>query len=737
MADTKPVHDEEQRRVLQEYIFGLEDIREQAEELTLAHEQLKQSQDLLVAVLSNTTHGMCLIKNRTFVWCNKVLTDMLGWEQDELIGQTTERLYPSTKEYERMRNVIYGDLKESKMSICEYDFVHKNGHRIACMLTGRPIDAKDLSKGHVFSLTDFTKLKDAQDALRKAYEDLEARTEELVLTNSRLNEEIKERVKTEEKLNRYRNHLEELVKERTIELKRANEQLQQEVSERRQKEETLRTLEELESSILRAIPHAVMGMKERTIIFANDAAEMVFGWNPAELIGRSSRILYRSDEEYEEIGSHFYPALETQQFYSLEFPCRRKDGNDFICKVSAARIGKGLREKNIVVIYEDVTERKHLESHLLQSQKMEAVGTLAGGIAHDFNNLLMSIQGYTSLMLYNLEPTHDHHEKLRSIEKQVRRGAELTKQLLGFARGGKYEVKSVNLNEVIMSTSTMFGRTKREISIYNKYCEDIYPVEADEGQIEQVLLNLYVNAWQAMPAGGELYLETSNITLDENRVKPYFVKPGEYVRVSITDTGVGMDEKTKERIFEPFFTTKEMGRGTGLGLASVYGIIKNHGGFVTVYSEKGRGTTFNIYLPASQKAVVKEEPHPESITRGTETVLLIDDETAVLEVNKEILETLGYRVLTAESGREAIEKYSIHKEGVALVLLDMIMPDMRGGDTFRQLKLINPGVKVILCSGYSLNGEAVKIMDEGCKSFIQKPFSLQEISQKMREVLDK
>ncbi|GAG21264.1 unnamed protein product, partial [marine sediment metagenome] len=257
------------------------------------------------------------------------------------------------------------------------------------------------------------------------------------------------------------------------------------------------------------------------------------------------------------------------------------------------------------------TEKKRLEAQFQAAQRMEAIGTLAGGLAHDFNNILMGIQGNTSLILLHKTSTHPDYERLKGIEEGVKSGAELTRQLLGFARGGKYEVRPTNLNELIENQNHMFGRTKKEITIRGKYEDKPWTVEVDQGQIEQVLLNLYVNAWQAMPGGGDLYIETENVTLDEDYAKPFNMEPGRYVKISVTDSGVGMDEATQQRIFEPFFTTKEMGRGTGLGLASVYGIIRNHGGIISVYSEKGKGTTFEIYLPVSQRELIKEEELPE------------------------------------------------------------------------------------------------------------------------------
>ncbi|MBW2097133.1 MAG: PAS domain S-box protein [Deltaproteobacteria bacterium] len=358
-------------------------------------------------------------------------------------------------------------------------------------------------------------------------------------------------------------------------------------------------------------------------------------------------------------------------------------------------------------------DTKKLEAQLQQAQKMEAIGTLAGGVAHDFNNLLMGIQGRASLMLMSKDSSHADFEHLKGIQDYVKSAADLTRQLLGFARGGKYEVKPTDLNGLLKKSSEMFGRTKKEITIHPKYQKNLWTVEADPGQIEQVLLNLYVNAWQAMPGGGELYLETQNSVIDEHYSKPYYVGPGKYVKISITDTGSGMDEATRKRIFDPFFTTKEMGRGTGLGLASVYGIIKNHGGFIDVYSEKGHGTTFKIHLPAMETKDVAQRAEAKKgleTARGSETILLVDDE-------------------------DMIRSGSI-SHGPDLVILDMIMPDMGGGETYDRLKEIHPDIKVLLSSGYSIDGQATEILKRGCNGFIQKPFHIEALSQKLREILD-
>jgi two-component system cell cycle sensor histidine kinase/response regulator CckA len=263
-------------------------------------------------------------------------------------------------------------------------------------------------------------------------------------------------------------------------------------------------------------------------------------------------------------------------------------------------------------------------------------------------------------------------------------------------------------------------------------------VNVDVGQIEQVLLNLYVNAWQAMTNGGDLYIETENLTLDNEYVKtkPYHVEPGNYVKVSVTDNGIGMDKNIQKRIFEPFFTTKDVGKGSGLGLASAYGIIKNHGGLINCYSEPGRGTTFNIYLPAYKKAVVEEKEPIEVAVKGSGTVLLVDDEELVVKIGKRMLEALGYKVVPAKSGDEALKIYSHLPEGIDLVILDLIMPHMHGGEVFDRMKEINPQAKVLLSSGYSLSGQAEKIMERGCDGFIQKPFNTVQLSKKIREILE-
>lgn len=519
------------------------------------------------------------------------------------------------------------------------------------------------------------------------------------------------------------------------------------ITDRKEMEEIVRESESNYRTIFEAVNDGIFihDLKTGEILDANLKGLDIFGFrSKGEIKGLTIEAFCTDQPPYTAADVMTYirkTATEGPQVFT--WSGRTKDNREIWMEVSLKKTS--LRKQDcIIAVVRDITERvqdteekKKLEQHIQQALKMEAIGTLAGGIAHDFNNLLMGIQGYTSLMLMSAKPGEPNFDRLKAIEQQVVSGADLTKQLLGFARRGRYEVKTTDLNDLVRTTAAMFGRTKKEIRVQEKYAEDLWPVDVDQGQIEQAILNLFVNAWQAMPGGGTLFLETGNTILDEYYVKPYKINVGPYVKLSVTDTGVGMDDKTLHRVFEPFFTTKEMRRGTGLGLASTYGIIKGHGGHINAYSERGHGTTFNIYLPASEKSAVVENFTLPDIPTGQETILLVDDETVIVEVTQEILEELGYRVLVAPNGEDALAIYQEQQKEIDLVILDMIMPGIGGGEVFDRLRAMNPGVKVILSSGYSINSEAMDIMERGVRFFLQKPFTVTDLSVRVREALDK
>lgn len=471
-------------------------------------------------------------------------------------------------------------------------------------------------------------------------------------------------------------------------------------------------------------------------VFMSRGARMIFGVGEGELTIPAMKEIPLP--EYRQVLNEALDGLVRDgRPYDLEFKIRRPYTAEVVDIHSVAEYDS---DRNVVFgIIQDITDRKQLESQLLQARKLEAIGTLAGGIAHDFNNILMGIQGHASLMMSEKteDGGHPDYERLKSIEEQVKSASNLTRQLLGFARAGGYEIRLADMNDIVRETSAMFHRTRKELTLHEEYEKHPLTVEVDRGQIEQVLLNLYLNAWHAMPAGGEISLTTANAVIDTSFAALHDIPPGEYVRVRVADTGTGMEEETMKRIFDPFFTTKEMGRGTGLGLAMVYGIMKGHKGLVEVTSSPGQGTTFTLYFPASRKKCLREKPKTSKALRGSETILLVDDESTVLTVTRRMLESLGYTVHAFDSGLDAISFFRDTMNAIDLVILDMIMPKLSGAETFDSITELSPTAKVILSSGYSMDSEARAIMDKGCAGFIQKPYNITLLSRKVREVLEK
>jgi len=515
------------------------------------------------------------------------------------------------------------------------------------------------------------------------------------------------------------------------------------IQELKEADRALRESEEKYRQVVHHANDAIFIAQDEVIKFPNPKTVALVGYGADEL-ARIPFVDLIHPEDRELVLRRHKRRLEGEELESTySFRVIQKTGEEIWVQLNTAVITWDGRPATLNFL-RDVTHQKKLEDQLRHAQKMEAIGTLAGGIAHDFNNLLMGLQGRISLMLMDTPRDHPHREYLRGMEEMVKTSSDLTRRLLGISRGGRYEVKSTDLNLLIRKSTDIFARTRKEIDIREKFQEGIWMVEVDQGQMEQVLLNLYVNAWQAMPAGGSLYLETANVNLDETFVAAHGLKPGRYVRISVTDTGVGMDEKIQARIFDPFFTTKEMGRGTGLGLASAYGIVKSHGGIIQVQSKKGKGSTFHLYLPASEKKPVEEKRIPEKIMKGRETVLLVDDEESLLAVGEQMLAALGYKVCVARGGKEAVEfmqKTKREKENGAgvlpdLIILDMIMPGVGGREAYEMIKTMVPDARVLLASGYSIDGQATEILKRGCDGFIQKPFNLEQLSKKIREVLD-
>ena len=411
------------------------------------------------------------------------------------------------------------------------------------------------------------------------------------------------------------------------------------------------------------------------------------------------------------------------------------------------RYNKQGKVEGCLAVIEDVIKRKQaehekeaLQTKLLQAQKMEAVGTLAGGIAHDFNNLLQAVLGYSELMLRRKNEGEKDHADLQKIYEAGQRGADLVKGLLTFSRKVETKSVSVNLNQEITHIQTLLSRTIPKTIKFDLHLSgDLESIEADPSQIGQVLMNLGVNARDAMPDGGILTIETANVELDDEYCRAHLtVNPGRYALLTVSDTGQGMDRETMTHIFEPFFSTKQVGKGTGLGLATVYGIVKQHGGHIVCYSDPGRGTTFRIYFPVIQTeetSEIRESERP--ICEGPETILLVDDEETVREFGAAILSEFGYKVITAHNGREALEVYRGNVDRIGLVLLDLIMPEMDGNRCLKEILRINPEAKVIIASGYTLDGRSGGMLGIGAKGIVAKPYSMRQLLNRVRTVLDK
>jgi PAS domain S-box-containing protein len=468
--------------------------------------------------------------------------------------------------------------------------------------------------------------------------------------------------------------------------------------------------------------------------YVNDAACRSLGYSREELLGMT---LHDIDPNFppEAWPEHWRQVRERGSFTYESFH-RTRSGRLLPVEITVNFLEFEGKEFNCAFAH-DITRRRQLEEQLRQAQKMEAIGTLAGGVAHDFNNILTSILGYASLVQQELPIASPLFTDMETIITSARRAGGLTEQLLTFARrSAQTEQSPLDPNAVVGEVVKLLERTiDKAISIEPHLAGDLKRVKGDTSQLHQALLNLCLNARDAMPAGGKLIIETQNVRLGEaTTFHDLHVEPGDYVVLSVTDTGVGMEPSVQQRIFEPFFTTKEHGRG--LGLAMVYGIVRGHGGVVHVYSVPGQGTTFKIYLPALRDTAAAPATLQKTVPGGQETVLIVDDEEDVRRVLQRILERGGYTVIVAQSGTQAAELYRQRSSAIELVVLDVIMPRMGGQETFRRLRELNPGIRVLLSSGYSESGQTAEILEEGARGFLQKPYDVETVLRKVRQTLD-
>lgn len=477
-----------------------------------------------------------------------------------------------------------------------------------------------------------------------------------------------------------------------------------------------------------ALTHAETG----EIIDVNESFCRITQYQKRELIGNRTADLelYSKPDRKKLLGL----LSESGEVRELEMDFKLKDGSIGNSEVYA-KLFEVENKAYILSTFYDKTPEKRLERQFIEAQKMEAVGKLAGGLAHDFNNLLMGIEGNVSLMLLSLDASHPYRRQLEKISDHVESCNHLTKQLLGYARQEKYEVVALNLNQLIEDTAESFKRARKQITVNMALDPAVMPVEADAVQMRQLLYNLYINAADAMPSGGVLSIKTAIVGSENFADKAYTPPRKRYVSITIADTGIGMDENTLAHLFDPFFTTKKTGQGTGLGLASVYGIVKSHAGYIDVDSGPGQGAVFEIYFPVSAKKPRSFKRKSTAPIAGNGNLLLVDDEKEILDISSQLLEKIGYTVFTAASGAQAIEILNLEGVEIDLVILDLVMPEMDGGMAFQRIRSIRPDVKVLLWSGYHSDQRVARLLESGCVGFIRKPINISLLSKKIAEVL--
>ena len=545
---------------------------------------------------------------------------------------------------------------------------------------------------------DTTERKQVEEALRKAYDELEAR-----------------------------------VRERTAELNEANKTLLAEIAERKQAEEKI-----IEQATLLDKANDAIGLRnlEQNLIYWNKGAEYLYGWTAEEAIGKNAdQLLYKGKTpklfEAEK-------CVLDKGAWTGEFRQVTKDGKEIIVESRWTLIyDSENKPKSILVINTDITEKKKIESQFLRAQRMESIGTLAGGIAHDLNNMLTPI--LLSLQILKEKFKDEQSQKLLTIlENNSQRGADLIKQVLSFARGVEGERNPLQAKHIITEIEKVTKETfPRNIQIRTELQNDLLSISGDATQLNQVMMNLCVNARDAMPEGGILNISAENSFIDEKYVQIHTeAKVGPYVAIAVSDTGIGISPEIMDRIFEPFFTTKEFGKGTGLGLSTAHAIVKSHGGFINVYSEVGKGTTFGVYLPSIKTELQNvEDQHLDMFKGQGELVLVAEDESSIREVSVSTLEAYGYNVITANDGADAVAFYAQNKDKIKVILMDMMMPVMDGEASIREIRKIDTGVKIIAVSGLVEKDRLAKIADTGVLAFLPKPYNAERLLKIMHEVL--
>ena len=744
----------------------------------------KQAEELFRTLFDRSPVGLFIIQDRKFKLINPQFLQLTGYKEDEFLDTDSLAFILPEDRNMVMENTIKM-LKGKLFLPFEFRVINKSGETrwIEQTITSIQYQTRPAVLGYYMDITERKQVEDALEQSEERYRDLVENSfdgifiqkgPKIIFTNQRLNKmlgyEIGELLGLDHWLV-YHPDYQELTRKRALARMQGEKippqyevKLQRkdgswfygeinarvisfeegpgiqvwvrDISEHKQAEEELRDSEKRLKTILDSIQAGIVliNVETHTIVDANPAAIKMIGAPKEEIIDHVCHKFICSAEKGK------CPITDLgQEIDNSERILFTATGEEVpILKTVTPILLNG--QAHLLESFFDITEKKKLEAQLQQAQKMEAIGTLAGGIAHDFNNMLQAISGYTQILLMGKKASDPDYEKLEAIEKSAQRASDLTKRLLIFSRKVESKLRPIDLNQEIEQVSKMLERTiPKMINIELHLAENLKIINADPAQIEQIMMNLGVNARDAMPDGGRLIFETENVILDEQYCKIHLgARPGKYVKLSISDTGHGMDREILSHIFEPFYTTKETGKGTGLGLAMVYGIVKNHGGYIMCYSEPGEGTTFKIYFPIIEKEIKTMESKEEKvpIKGGSETILLVDDEEAIRELGEDIFTRFGYTVLMASDGESALEIYSEKKEEINLVILDIIMPGIGGRRCLEKLLKMNPRVKVIIASGYSINGPTKEVLEAGAKGFISKPYDMRGMLKTVRKILD-
>ncbi len=746
-----------------------------------AEEALRESEEKFRNLFNNAEIGMfrTRLDGYEIVDMNEKFLNIFGRTHEEMQGKPSVLHWVDPREREEMVRRLNSD---GRVADFECKMMNKRGEVRTCLTSLRLYREQGILEG---SITDITERKESEEALRRSEDTLRALVEEhpesvllidpdgTVLACSHKTaqrfgrplhevlglcaydflpadvaearrERVQEVVRTgksvrfeDYRLGRtFDNHIQPISGDQGEVVRLAV--LAVDITNLRKAEEAQRRLA---TAIEQSAEAVVITDLDGAIQYANPATEHITGFECSEIVGSNPRI-FKSGEHGKAFYEQLWNTITAGNVWSGRIINKKKDGTLYHedATISPVRDASG-KTVNFVAVKRDVSKEVSLQKQLLQAQKMEAIGTLAKGVAHDFNNLLTVVMGFSELLLADKDEGDSSYADLKKIHQAGQKGADLVRRLLAFSRKSDVKPRPLNLNRQIEQLREMMSRTiPKMINIDIIFGNDLKLVNADPTQMDQILMNLAINAEHAMTDGGTLTIETRNVVLDDEYCRLHVgSKPGDYVLLRVSDTGHGMDNETLKHVFEPFFTKKGVGRGTGLGLAMVYGIVKQHDGYITCNSESGHGTTFNIYLPAflaerEQAATSTREPMPGG---GRETVLLVDDEEYVRDLGKRILERSGYTVLTAANGKEALELYKRERTRISLVILDLIMPEMGGMQCLEELLKIAPKARVLIASGFAANGHSKEVMETGARGFVAKPYNVRQMLQAVRGVLDR